>query len=101
MTEERIEGAGDKLTGRVQEGFGRLLGDRKIEVEGSWKRVKGSALDAFGRAVDALDAQVDRAPESVRPQARRALSVARDKPVATMLGLAAVTFLLTRRRRHR
>ncbi len=101
MTEERIEGAGDKLTGRVQEGFGRLLGDRKIEVEGSWKRVKGSALDAFGRAVDALDAQVDRAPESVRPQARRALSVAREKPVATMLGLAAITFLLTRRRRHR
>lgn len=101
MTEERIEGAGDKFTGRLQEGIGRLLGDPKTQVEGSWNRVKGGALDAFGRAVDALDSQVDRAPESVRPQARRALSVAREKPVATMLGLAAVTYLLTRRRRSR
>lgn len=101
MTEERIEGAGDKLTGRVQEGFGRLTGDEKTQAEGSFKRAKGAALDVFGRAVDALDAQVDRAPESVRPQARRALSVARDKPVATMLGLAAVTLLLIRRGRRR
>ena len=100
MTEQRIEGAGNKLTGRVQEGFGRLLGDPKTQVEGGLKRAKGAALDVFGRAVDALDSQVDRAPESVRPQARRALSVARERPVATMLGLAALTFLLTRRSRR-
>jgi uncharacterized protein YjbJ (UPF0337 family) len=98
MTEQRVEGAGNKLTGRIQEGFGQFLGDPKMQVEGGLKRAKGAALDAFGRAVDALDAQVDRAPESVRPQARRALTVARERPMATMAGLAAIAFLLTRRR---
>ena len=98
MTEERIEGAGNKLTGRLQEGLGRLTGDGKSQLEGGFKQAKGAVLDTFGRAVDALEAQVDRVPEAARPQARRALTVAREKPVATMLGLAAVTFLLTRRR---
>lgn len=99
MTEERIEGGGDKLAGRLQQGLGRLTGDGKLQLDGSVNRAKGAVLDAFGRAVDALDGQVDRVPESVRPQARQALTVAREKPIATMLGLAAVTFLLTRRRR--
>ncbi len=99
MTEQRIEGGGNQVAGRLQEGFGRLTGDGKSQVEGQFKQAKGALLSAFGRAVDALDGQVDRVPEGVRPQARKALGVARDKPVATMLGLAAVTFLLTRRRR--
>ena len=99
MTEERIEGGGTQLAGRLQQGLGRLTGDSKLQLDGGLNRAKGALLDGFGRAVDALEAQVDRAPESVRPQARKAISVAREKPMATMLGLAAVTFLLTRRRR--
>ncbi|MBW3616353.1 MAG: CsbD family protein [Proteobacteria bacterium] len=99
MTEERIEGGANQLGGRLQEGVGAVTGDRKSQVQGQFKQAKGALLDAFGRAVDALDGQVDRVPEQVRPQARKALGVAREKPVATMLGLAAVTFLLTRRRR--
>ena len=100
MTEERIEGQGTQLGGRLQQGLGKLTGDSKLQLDGSLNRAKGALLDGFGRAVDALDAQVDRAPESVRPQARKALSVAREKPLATMFGLAAVTFLLTRRGRR-
>ena len=100
MTEQRIEGAGNQFAGRVQQGFGRLLGDEQTQLKGGLRRAKGVALDYFGRAVTSLEGQVDRVPESVRPHARKALGVARDKPMATMLGLAAVTFLLTRRRRR-
>ena len=100
MTEERIEGAGQNFGGRLQQGFGRLIGDEKMQLEGGLRRAGGVALDYYGRAVNKLETQVERVPESVRPHARKALGVARDKPVATMLGIAAVTFLLTRRRRR-
>ena len=101
MTEQRIEGAANKIGGGVQEGFGQLTGDWKTQAQGRLRQLKGVALDQFGRAVNALETQVDKAPQSVQPHARRALGVARDKPVATMLGLAALTYLLTRRARRR
>jgi uncharacterized protein YjbJ (UPF0337 family) len=97
MSEERIEGTANKVGGRLQEGFGRLSGDWKTQAEGNLRRFKGVALDQFGRAVNALETQVDRAPQSVQPAARRALGVARERPIATMAGLAALTFLLARR----
>lgn len=101
MTEQRIEGAANKVGGGVQEGFGRLTGDWKTEAQGRLRQLKGAALGKFGQAVDALESQVDRAPASVQPTARKAISVAREKPVATMVGLAALTYLLTRRARRR
>ena len=100
MTEQRIEGASQNIGGRLQECLGKLLGDDRMQLQGNLRRAGGVALDYYGRAVNKLETQVDRAPESVRPHARKALTVARDRPVATMLGLAAVTFLLTRRRRR-
>ena len=99
MTDERIEGGANKLTGRVQEGFGRLTGDQSSQLQGNFKQAKGAVLDGFGRMVDALDGQVDRVPEKVRPQARQALTFAREKPMATMGVLAAALFVLTRRKR--
>ena len=101
MSEERIEGAANRAGGRLQEGFGRLSGDWKTQAEGRFHRLKGVALDQFGRAVNALETQVDRAPQSVQPAARKALGVARERPLATMAGLAALAFLLTSRARRR
>ena len=99
MTEQRVEGAATGITGRLQEGLGRFSGDWKMQAEGGLKRLKGGVLDNFGRAVNALETQVDKAPASDQPHARKALGVARARPVATMVGLAAVAYLLTRRRR--
>jgi uncharacterized protein YjbJ (UPF0337 family) len=98
MSEDRIEGETNKFTGRIQEGFGKLTGDGGAQIKGGFNQAKGSLLDGFGRVVDALDGHVDSVPESVRPQARQALSFAREKPIATMLGLAALTLILTRRK---
>ena len=97
MTEERIEGAANRVGGGLQEGFGKLTGDWKTQAEGQLRSFKGVALDRFGRAVNALETQVDRAPANVQPAARKALAVARERPIATMAGLAAITLLLARR----
>lgn len=101
MNEDRIEGASTNLTGRLQERFGRLTGDQSSRVGGQLNQVKGTALNLFGQAVDALEAQVHRAPANLQPRARQAVSVARERPWLTMVGVAAVGLLLTRSGRSR
>lgn len=102
MTDFRAEGAADRAAGTVQRGWGDLTGDAKSQVEGATKQAKGVALDYFGRAVDAVEAQVHRAPADFQEPARKAIQFSRDRPFVTMLGLAAAALVLTggaRRRR--
>jgi uncharacterized protein YjbJ (UPF0337 family) len=101
MTEERIEGTARQAGGSLQQGLGRLLGDREMQVRGGLEKVKGKTLDVYGRAVTQLEGPIDRAPEKVQPYARKAVTFARERPWATMAGLAALTFLLARGGRHR
>ena len=98
MTEERIEGSSNKLVGRLQEGLGSLTGDGKLQLDGALKQARGAAVDGYGRAVDALDSKVQSLPANIQPQARQVMTFAREKPLATVGILAAVGFLLTRRR---
>jgi uncharacterized protein YjbJ (UPF0337 family) len=98
MTEERIEGNSTRLAGRLQEGFGALTGDGKLQVDGVIKQARGAAVDSYGRAVDALESNVGRLPTNLQSPAKQAVTFARDKPLATVGILAAVGFLLTRRR---
>lgn len=64
-------------------------------------QAKGEVLGAFGRAVDALEGQIHRAPANLQPQARQAVSVARERPWLTMAGIAAVGLVLARAGRRR
>ena len=101
MTEERIEGTARQAGGGLQQGLGRLLGDREMQLRGGIEKVRGKTLDVYGRAVTQLEGQIERAPAQVQPYARKAVGFARERPWATMAGLAAVTFLLARGRRRR
>ena len=71
------------------------------QVSGSQDRVRGAILDAFSRGVDALEANIGRAPADLQPHARQAVGVARERPWLTMAGLAAVGLMLARPRRRR
>ncbi|MGW8704261.1 CsbD family protein [Brevundimonas sp. NPDC055814] len=62
MTDQRIEGAVTEAGGKVQNGFGRLTGDSKLQIDGKLNEVKGKAMDAYGRVIDGLDGMVDKAP---------------------------------------
>lgn len=101
MTDQRIEGAANGFAGRLQKGFGDLTGDSKSQLEGGFKQVKGKAQDYYGQAIDAIEAEVERAPESVQKPVRQATAFARERPLVTVLGLAAVGLLLTRGSRRR
>lgn len=101
MTDQRIEGAASTLTGKTQEGLGKLTGDSKLQLDGKLNEVKGKALDAYGRVIDGLDGIVDKAPAQYQDKARQGLDFARRKPLLTTGILAGVAVLLSSLGRRR
>ncbi len=57
MNEDRVAGTVRNLGGKAQEGFGRVTGDAKTQVEGVVNQAVGAAQDLYGQAKDtAVDA---------------------------------------------
>ena len=52
MDQHRVAGTARNVGGKAQEGFGRVVGDAKTEVEGIANQVKGTAQDLYGQARD-------------------------------------------------
>jgi uncharacterized protein YjbJ (UPF0337 family) len=94
MTDEQINGAAAQIEGKAQKGFGKLVGDQKLQVEGAFNDAKGKSLEQFGKAMDAIDRLVEKAPEEYRPKAREVAAAARKKPLVTTLSAAGVGLLL-------
>ena len=90
MDEHRVTGAARNLGGRVDEGFGRVSGDTKSQVQGVIDQAQGTAENLYGQAKDAAGG----AAESVRKTASSFEDIVRrtieDRPytaVAITLGL--------------
>jgi uncharacterized protein YjbJ (UPF0337 family) len=54
MDKEHVKGAADKAKGAIKDAAGKLMGDRKLQVEGKLDKLKGAAHEALGDAKDAL-----------------------------------------------
>ena len=52
MSDNRIEGAGHKLSGSIKEGVGKLTGDAKLQAEGAAEKAGGSVQNAAGKVQD-------------------------------------------------
>lgn len=50
MNEDRVIGTARNLGGKAQEGFGRVTGDTKSQVEGVINQAAGAAQDLYGQA---------------------------------------------------
>jgi uncharacterized protein YjbJ (UPF0337 family) len=55
MNEDRVAGTAKNLGGKVEEGFGRVTGDVKTQVEGKMKQAAGAAQDLYGQARDTAE----------------------------------------------
>ena len=51
---DRVEGSGKQLGGKMKEGAGKLTGDEKLKAEGRMDQVEGKVQNAVGGAKDAL-----------------------------------------------
>jgi uncharacterized protein YjbJ (UPF0337 family) len=54
MTGERTKGTINKVTGKAEEGLGKLTGDRSQQAKGKAKQIKGSAQQGLANAQDAV-----------------------------------------------
>jgi uncharacterized protein YjbJ (UPF0337 family) len=53
MPDDQMQGTIRNIGGRVEESFGKVVGDAKTEAEGLVKQAAGAAQEAYGKAVDA------------------------------------------------
>jgi uncharacterized protein YjbJ (UPF0337 family) len=53
MDEHRIAGTARQAGGKIEEGFGRVTGDPKREMQGVLDQAQGSAEKLYGQAKDA------------------------------------------------
>jgi uncharacterized protein YjbJ (UPF0337 family) len=53
MNEDQVIGTARNLGGKAQEGFGRVTGDTKSQIEGVINQAAGAAQDFYGQARDA------------------------------------------------
>jgi uncharacterized protein YjbJ (UPF0337 family) len=96
MNEDRIAGTAKNVAGQAQEGFGRVTGDVKSQVEGAARQVAGAAQDLYGQAKDtAADAA-----QAVRETASDAEDFVRktieSRPYTTAAVALAIGFLIGR-----
>ncbi|PZN93700.1 MAG: CsbD family protein [Alphaproteobacteria bacterium] len=54
MDKDRIDGIGNQAGGKIKEGVGKLVGDKKMETEGQAQQVKGKVENAAGGVKDAI-----------------------------------------------
>ena len=54
MYKDRIGGAAKEAGGKIKETAGKIVGDRKMEAEGSAKKTEGKIQNAVGGLKDAV-----------------------------------------------
>ena len=54
MTDEHTKGAISKVRGKLEEGLGKLTGNRKQEVKGRARQVQGAGQEGLGDIQDAV-----------------------------------------------
>jgi uncharacterized protein YjbJ (UPF0337 family) len=60
MDEDRVKGAATNLGGKIKEGVGSLVGDKKLETEGQADQVKGKVQNTVGGAKDTVRDALDK-----------------------------------------
>jgi uncharacterized protein YjbJ (UPF0337 family) len=65
MDSDRISGTARNIGGKVEEGFGKAVGDVTREIKGKADQAMGSAQDLYGQAKDTASDAVEAAKQGV------------------------------------
>lgn len=66
MNKDEVEGAAEKLKGRIKEAAGTLTGNPELESEGADERASGAAREDLGRARRKVGAAIEDFGKKVR-----------------------------------
>ena len=53
--EQDIKGKGEQVKGKVQEGVGKLTGDKEMEARGKAEQMKGKGREKIGQAGEKIE----------------------------------------------
>lgn len=62
MVQDQVEGAAQKVVGKVQDAVGALTGDADTQLEGKTRQALGSLQQSYGQTVDNLRVAVAEQP---------------------------------------
>ncbi|MCZ8186336.1 MAG: CsbD family protein [Beijerinckiaceae bacterium] len=60
-TGDKMKGLAKETQGKINQGVGRLIGNRRLEAEGAILKRKGQAQQAVGNAKDVIKSVIDKA----------------------------------------
>jgi uncharacterized protein YjbJ (UPF0337 family) len=99
MDENRFAGTAKNMGGKVEEGFGRVTGDTKSQVEGIANEAAGAAQDLYGQARDSASDAAGAVRDSAASLEKWLRHTVETQPYTTALVAVGVGWLLGRMHR--
>lgn len=85
MNEDTVEGTVGKVAGKVQGAAGDMLGDSKMQADGTIRQAAGYVQENYGAAVDQVRGLSEELAERVQ-----------ESPLLAVLGAVGIGYLLGR-----
>jgi uncharacterized protein YjbJ (UPF0337 family) len=92
MDENRVSGAARSGVGKLEEGAGRVFGDKSMQAEGRLNQAAGAAQQLYGQTADAARESAENFDDWFR-------DTVGSKPYVTAIALLGVGWLLGRMHR--
>jgi uncharacterized protein YjbJ (UPF0337 family) len=99
MDENRISGTARNMGGKVEEGFGQVTGDAKMQAEGIAKQVGGTAQDMYGQARDTASDVVEAARDTASSFEKWLRNTIETQPYTTACIAVGIGWILGRMHR--
>jgi uncharacterized protein YjbJ (UPF0337 family) len=90
MSDDRIAGTARNVGGKVQEGFGKVVGDARTEFQGEVNQAVGSAQDLYGQAKDSAADAADVVKQTAKDADDYVRHFIEQRPYTTALGALAI-----------
>ena len=99
MDENRVAGTARNVGGKVEEGFGRVTGNTRMQTEGLVDQAAGAAQDLYGQARDSAADAADAARDSAAAFEKWLRRTIETQPYTAALVAVGVGWLLGRMHR--
>jgi uncharacterized protein YjbJ (UPF0337 family) len=96
MNEDRIYGTAKNLGGKAEEGFGRVTGNVKSQVQGSAKQAEGARQNIYGQGKDAASSAMEAMGETASEAGDFVRDTIEQRPYTAAAVALAVGFLIGR-----
>jgi uncharacterized protein YjbJ (UPF0337 family) len=96
MTDDRIAGTAKNIGGQVEEGFGRVTGDTKTQLQGKARQAEGTLQDFYGQAKETAADAAATIRESASEAGDFLRTTIEERPYTTAAIALGIGFLIGR-----